>query len=70
VWTGSFDPTQDAVYVHGFLHGPVKARAVSSVLDTGAPTSYLNTASAREYFLSAGHPRPRPANVSNRDRTT
>lgn len=48
MWTGSFDPTQDAIYVHGFLHGPAKVRAVSLVLDTGAPTSYLNTAIADE----------------------
>ena len=53
MWTGSFDPTQDAVYVHGFLHGPVKARAVSLVLDTGTPISFLNTAVADEVGYGA-----------------
>jgi hypothetical protein len=53
VWLGNFDPHRGAIYVDGLLHGPIKVRTVLLVLDTGAPTSYLDTAVADEVGYSA-----------------
>lgn len=47
MWTGRFELREGMVRVDGLLHGPLGARGVRFILDTGCPFTLIDTAIAK-----------------------